>query len=83
MPMQSTYRRVWGGANATEPELIDRRMRDAGATAQEILEVMEIASVLGIYAVTSAAPLLREEIVNRGLAPDRFEGRRPGVARNA
>jgi alkylhydroperoxidase/carboxymuconolactone decarboxylase family protein YurZ len=29
-----------------------------GATAQEILEVMEIASVLGIHAVTSAAPIL-------------------------
>jgi alkylhydroperoxidase/carboxymuconolactone decarboxylase family protein YurZ len=32
-----------------------------GATAQEILEVMEIASVLGIHAVTSAAPILAEE----------------------
>jgi len=33
-----------------------------GATAQEILEVMEIASVLGIHAVTTAGPILREEI---------------------
>lgn len=32
-----------------------------GATAGEILEVMEIASVLGIHAVTSAAPILAEE----------------------
>ncbi len=32
-----------------------------GATAQEILEVMEIASVLGIHAVTAAAPILAEE----------------------
>ncbi|MGO2932425.1 carboxymuconolactone decarboxylase family protein [Microbacterium sp.] len=32
-----------------------------GATAQEILEVMEIASVLGIHAVTTAAPILLEE----------------------
>ena len=31
-----------------------------GATPQEILEVMEIASVLGIHAVTSAAPILAE-----------------------
>jgi alkylhydroperoxidase/carboxymuconolactone decarboxylase family protein YurZ len=31
-----------------------------GATAQEILEVMEIASVLAIHAVTSAAPILAE-----------------------
>lgn len=33
-----------------------------GATAQEILEVMEIASVLGIHAVTSSVPILLEEI---------------------
>jgi alkylhydroperoxidase/carboxymuconolactone decarboxylase family protein YurZ len=33
-----------------------------GATAQEILEVMEIASVLGIHAVTAAAPILAEEM---------------------
>lgn len=32
-----------------------------GATAEEILEVMEIASVLGIHAVTTAAPILLEE----------------------
>jgi len=33
-----------------------------GATAKEILEVMEIASVLGIHGVTAAAPILLEEI---------------------
>jgi len=33
-----------------------------GATAQEILEVMEIASVLGIHAVTASAPILAEEL---------------------
>lgn len=32
-----------------------------GATAQEILEVMEIASVLGIHAVTASVPILLEE----------------------
>lgn len=32
-----------------------------GATVGEILEVMEIASVLGIHAVTTAAPILDEE----------------------
>jgi alkylhydroperoxidase/carboxymuconolactone decarboxylase family protein YurZ len=37
-----------------------------GATAQEILEVMEIASVLGIHAVTAAAPILAEELASRG-----------------
>ena len=35
---------------------------DYGATAQEILEIMEIASVIGIHAVTTAAPILLEEI---------------------
>ncbi|MBM9509113.1 carboxymuconolactone decarboxylase family protein [Actinacidiphila acididurans] len=33
-----------------------------GATPREILEVMEIASVLGIHAVTAAAPILEEEV---------------------
>jgi len=33
-----------------------------GATAGEILEVMEIASVLGIHGVTTAAPILAEEL---------------------
>lgn len=33
-----------------------------GATPGEILEVMEIASLLGIHAVTSAAPILLEEM---------------------
>jgi alkylhydroperoxidase/carboxymuconolactone decarboxylase family protein YurZ len=32
-----------------------------GATAQEILEVMEIASVIGIHAATTAAPIIVEE----------------------
>ncbi|MBM2614872.1 carboxymuconolactone decarboxylase family protein [Actinoplanes sp. LDG1-06] len=32
-----------------------------GATPREILEVMEIASVLGIHGVTAAAPILLEE----------------------
>lgn len=36
-----------------------------GATAQEILEVMEIASVLGIHGVTAAAPILEEELALR------------------
>jgi alkylhydroperoxidase/carboxymuconolactone decarboxylase family protein YurZ len=35
-----------------------------GATPQEILEVMEIASVLGVHAATSAAPILLEEMNN-------------------
>ena len=32
-----------------------------GATAQEILEIMEIAAVLGIHGATTAAPILAEE----------------------
>lgn len=35
-----------------------------GATPREILEVMEIASVLGIHAVTTAAPILAEELAS-------------------
>ena len=36
-----------------------------GATPQEILEVMEIASVLGMHAVTAGAPILAEEAAKR------------------
>lgn len=38
-----------------------------GATAQEILEVMEIASVIGIHAATTAVPILVEEAQAVGL----------------
>lgn len=41
-----------------------------GATPQEILEVMEIASVLGIHAVTAVAPILEEEMAAAGIALD-------------
>jgi len=41
-----------------------------GATVGEILEVMEIAAVLGIHAVTSSAPILAEELAARA-DPDR------------
>jgi len=46
-----------------------------GATPQEILEVMEIASVLGIHAVTSAAPILAE-LLRGAQAADLSGGRR-------
>jgi alkylhydroperoxidase/carboxymuconolactone decarboxylase family protein YurZ len=36
-----------------------------GATAREILEVMEIASVLGIHAVTAAVPILEQELAEK------------------
>ena len=36
-----------------------------GATPEEITEVMEIASVLGVHAVTTSAPLLAEELAAR------------------
>ena len=40
-------------------------------TPQEILEIMEIASVLGIRAATSAVPILLKEIEAAGVAlPD-------------
>jgi alkylhydroperoxidase/carboxymuconolactone decarboxylase family protein YurZ len=38
-----------------------------GATPQEILEVMELASLLGIHAVTVGAPILRDEGIARGI----------------
>jgi len=38
-----------------------------GATAQELIEVMEIAVTLSIHAVTEAAPILVEESRARGL----------------
>jgi alkylhydroperoxidase/carboxymuconolactone decarboxylase family protein YurZ len=42
-----------------------------GGTPQEILEIMEIASVLGIRAATSAEPILLKEIEAAGVAlPD-------------
>jgi 3-hydroxyisobutyrate dehydrogenase-like beta-hydroxyacid dehydrogenase/alkylhydroperoxidase/carboxymuconolactone decarboxylase family protein YurZ len=44
-----------------------------GATAREVLEVMEIASVLGIHGVTAAAPILAEELAAREQA-QRAEG---------
>jgi alkylhydroperoxidase/carboxymuconolactone decarboxylase family protein YurZ len=43
---------------------------DHGATAEEIIEVMELASVLGIHAVTTGAPILAEEAAATG-AKDR------------
>jgi alkylhydroperoxidase/carboxymuconolactone decarboxylase family protein YurZ len=36
-----------------------------GATPEEITEVMEIAAVLGVHAVTASAPLLAEELAAR------------------
>lgn len=41
-----------------------------GATPEEILEVMEIASVLGIHGVTAAAPILWEEMERAEAADD-------------
>ena len=43
-------------------------MRNAiqlGATTEEIVEVLEIVSVIGIHAATVAAPILAEELANR------------------
>lgn len=45
-----------------------------GASTHEILEVMEIASVLGIHAVTGAAPILEEELAARDGKPAETEG---------
>src|SRR5690606_20654128 len=39
---------------------------DHGATADEVMEVLELASALGIHAPTTAAPLLPEVPAERG-----------------
>jgi alkylhydroperoxidase/carboxymuconolactone decarboxylase family protein YurZ len=45
-----------------------------GATPQEIIEVMEIASVLGIHGVMAAAPILEEEAVLHAAAGEHPSG---------
>jgi alkylhydroperoxidase/carboxymuconolactone decarboxylase family protein YurZ len=40
-----------------------------GATPEELMEVLEIASVIGIHAATTAAPILLEELTAAGLRP--------------
>lgn len=47
-------------------------MRNAlrhGATAEEIMEVLEIASVVGIHAATTAAPLLDKALAEKAGSP--------------
>ncbi len=44
-----------------------RNALDHGATVEQVLEVMEISSVLGIHAVTTAAPMLATELTERGI----------------
>jgi len=39
-----------------------------GATVGEVMEVLEIASVIGIHCATVAAPILLEELTRRGVA---------------
>lgn len=44
-----------------------RNALEHGATVGEILEVMEIASVIGIHAVTTAVPILKAELDRRSI----------------
>jgi alkylhydroperoxidase/carboxymuconolactone decarboxylase family protein YurZ len=44
-----------------------RNALNHGATPEQVLEVMEIASVLGIHAVTTAIPVLAQELQARGI----------------
>lgn len=48
-----------------------RNALDHGASVEQILEVMEISSVLGIHAITTAVPIMVEEFAaaGRGIAP--------------
>ena len=41
-----------------------------GATQEELMEVLEIASVIGIHAATTAAPIVLDELQATGLPPD-------------
>jgi len=43
-----------------------RNALDAGATKEEILEVLEIVSVIGIHAATVAVPILLDEMEQQG-----------------
>jgi alkylhydroperoxidase/carboxymuconolactone decarboxylase family protein YurZ len=43
-----------------------RNALDAGATKEEILEVLEIVSVIGIHAATVAVPILLDEMTASG-----------------
>jgi alkylhydroperoxidase/carboxymuconolactone decarboxylase family protein YurZ len=45
-----------------------RNALNHGASVEQVLEVMEISSVLGIHAITAAVPILAEEIAQRGNA---------------
>ena len=53
-----------------------------GATAREILEVMEIASVLGIHGVPAAAPILQNRYAAQISAAVRGRLRYPDVAQS-
>ena len=44
-----------------------RNALNHGATPQQVLEVMEIASMIGIHAVTTAVPILAEELKARSI----------------
>jgi len=45
-----------------------RNALDHGATPEQVLEVMEIASMIGIHAVTTAVPILATELTARSVA---------------
>jgi alkylhydroperoxidase/carboxymuconolactone decarboxylase family protein YurZ len=44
---------------------------DLGATAEEIMEVLELTSTLGVHALNIGAPVLVEVLDEEGLRPDR------------
>jgi alkylhydroperoxidase/carboxymuconolactone decarboxylase family protein YurZ len=59
------------GASATHLYVpgLTLHLRNAGygATQEELMEVLEIASVIGIHAATTAAPIVLEELRAAGL----------------
>ena len=44
-----------------------RNALDHGATPEQVLEVMEIASMIGVHAVTTAVPILAAELTARSV----------------
>jgi alkylhydroperoxidase/carboxymuconolactone decarboxylase family protein YurZ len=48
-----------------------RAALDAGVSPEELIEVIELVSLLGIHAVTSGVTILAEELENEGISLDR------------
>jgi alkylhydroperoxidase/carboxymuconolactone decarboxylase family protein YurZ len=74
-PLEQKYKEmIFIAINAATTHLhapgVRRHMKNAfraGATREEILEVLQLTTIMGIHAMTMAAPILEEEAVAAGL----------------